>query len=77
MWCKGGDISVSRTPVSVFESASNGWQDLTVDISGKEQTGGIALLKFKGKAIPPNRSYRPRKERRATARSSSPRILPS
>lgn len=59
MWRKVGDISVSRTPVTVMDSATNGWKDLTVAISGGGGPSGIALLKFDGEAYPSNPTVEP------------------
>lgn len=59
MWRKVGDISVSRTPVTVLESETNGWRDLTVDIGGGGGSSGIALLKFDGEAYPSNPTVPP------------------
>ena len=59
MWRKVGDISVSRTPITVLKSETNGWKDLTVDVSGGGMPSGIALLKFDGEAYPSNPTVAP------------------
>ena len=59
MWRKVGEISVSRTPVTVMESASNGWKDITVAIAGGGGEAGTALLKFDGEAYPSNPTVPP------------------
>ena len=59
MWRKVGDISVSRAPVTVLDSATNGWKDITVDIAGGGGASGIALLKFDGEAYPSNPTVAP------------------
>lgn len=59
MWRKVGEISVSRTPVSVLETRSNGWKDLTVAIGGGGGQSGNALLKFDGTAYPSNPTVAP------------------
>ena len=59
MWRKVGDISVSRTPVTVLESSTNGWKDITVAISGGGGASGNALMKFDGEAYPSNPTVAP------------------
>ncbi|MBX7493543.1 hypothetical protein K3163_10020 [Qipengyuania sp. 1NDW9] len=59
MWRKVGDISVSRTPVTVLESGTNGWKDITVAISGGGGASGNALMKFDGEAYPSNPTVAP------------------
>ncbi|MBX7533387.1 hypothetical protein K3165_10670 [Qipengyuania sp. 1XM1-15A] len=59
MWRKVGDISVSRTPVTVLDSATNGWKDITVAVSGGGGPSGNALLKFDGEAYPSNPTVAP------------------
>ena len=59
MWRAVGEISVSRTPVSVLGSKTNGWRDLTVDIGGGGGGAGIALLKFDGQSYPANPTVPP------------------
>ncbi|QPC97900.1 hypothetical protein [Qipengyuania soli] len=59
MWEKVGEISVSRTPITVMDTSSNGWKDITVAISGGGGASGNALLKFDGKAYPPNPTVAP------------------
>ncbi len=59
MWRKVGDISVSRSPVTVLDSSTEGWKDITVDVSGGGMPSGIALLKFDGEAYPSNPTIAP------------------
>ena len=59
MWRKVGDISVSRTPVTVLDSSTNGWKDITVAVSGGGGASGNALLKFDGEAYPSNPTVAP------------------
>lgn len=59
MWSKVGEISVSRTPVTVMDTSTNGWKDITVAIGGGGGPSGNALLKFDGKAYPLNPTVPP------------------
>jgi len=59
MWRKVGDISVSRTPITVMDTSSNGWKDLTVAFAGGGGPSGTALLKFDGEAYPSNPTVAP------------------
>ena len=59
MWSKVGDISVSRTPISVLDSETNGWHDLTLAISGGGGPSGNVRLEFDGEAYPSNASTAP------------------
>lgn len=59
MWRKVAEISVSRTPVTVLESTTNGWKDITVAVSGGGGPSGNALLKFDGEAYPSNPTVAP------------------
>lgn len=59
MWRKVADISVSRTPVTVLDTSSNGWKDITVAIAGGGGPSGNALLKFDGEAYPSNPTVAP------------------
>ena len=59
MYEKVGDISVSRTPITVMDTSTNGWKDLTVAISGGGGKADVALLKFDGKAYPGNPTVPP------------------
>lgn len=56
MYEKVGDISVSRTPIEVLDTSSNGWKDLTVVVAGGGGANGRAVLRFDGKAYPGNAS---------------------
>ncbi len=59
MWRKVAEISVSRTPITVLDSSSNGWRDLTVAVAGGGGPSGNALLKFDGTAYPGNPTVAP------------------
>jgi len=59
MWRKVGDVSVTRTPVTVLDTSTKGWKDLTVDIAGGGGPSGTALLKFDGQSYPDNASVQP------------------
>ena len=59
MWQKVGDISVSRTPVAVLDTETNGWRDITVSIGGGGGASGTALLKFDGENYPSNPTVAP------------------
>ena len=59
MWRKVADISVSRTPVTVMDTSTNGWKDITVAISGGGAEAGNALLRFDGEAYPSNPTVQP------------------
>lgn len=59
VWRKVGDISVSRTPVAVLDSAAEGWKDITVSIGGGGGASGTALLRFDGAAYPANPTVPP------------------
>jgi len=59
MWSEVANISVSRTPIGVAETSTNGWQDLIVAIGGGGGEAGNALLKFDGEAYPSNPTVAP------------------
>ncbi len=59
MWEKVGDISVSRTPVTMLDTSTNGWKDLTVAIGGGGGPSGNAWLKFDGEGYPGNPTVAP------------------
>ena len=59
MWRKVGDISVSRTPVTVLDSETQGWKDITVAVSGGGGPSGNARLAFDGEAYPQNPTVPP------------------
>ena len=59
MWRKVADISVSRTPVAVLDSATGGWKDITVSIGGGGGASGTAVLKFDGESYPSNPTVPP------------------
>lgn len=59
MWSKAGYVSTSRTPVTVLDSQSSGWNDLTVHIAGGGGPSGTVVLKYDGKAYPGNASIEP------------------
>ena len=59
MWRKVAEISVSRTPITMLESSTNGWRDITVEVSGGGGPSGSALLKFDGESYPGNPTVGP------------------
>lgn len=59
MWRKVGEISVSRTPVTLLGTASNGWSDITVAVGGGGGQSGNAKLAFDGEAYPSNPTVAP------------------
>lgn len=59
MWSKVAEISVSRTPITVMDSKTNGWNDLTVTIGGGGGASGVALLKYDGKSYTSNPTVPP------------------
>ena len=59
MWRKVADISVSWTPVTVMDSTTNGWKDITVAVGGGGGPAGNALLKFDGETYPSNPTVQP------------------
>ena len=59
MWRKVADISVSRTPITVLDTSTNGWKDLTVAISGGGGPSGNAWLMFDGESYPGNPTVAP------------------
>lgn len=58
-WRVVGNVSVSRTPVTVLDSAHQGWRDITVAIAGGGGSSGIARLAFDGGAYPHNPTVPP------------------
>lgn len=75
MWRKVGDISVSRTPVSVLETSTNGWRDLTVAVSGGGGPSGTMILKFDGESYPSNASTAPEAPSGAKGEELLPEML--
>lgn len=59
MWRTVAEISVSRTPITVMDTSSEGWKDLTVAVGGGGGPSGTALLKFDGEAYPGNPTVAP------------------
>ncbi|GGC25130.1 hypothetical protein GCM10011371_10950 [Novosphingobium marinum] len=55
-WRAVMETSISRTPVTMLDSRTNGWRDLTVDISGGGGPSGTVRLKYDGDAYPSNPS---------------------
>jgi len=63
LWKEVSTITVSRPPIRVLESTSNGWHDIGVWVQG----GGIrrgheAVLRFNAKTYPHNPSVLPGKQ---------------
>ncbi len=59
MWSKVGEISVSRTPISVLDSETNGWKDLAISVSGGGGPSGVMRLAFDGQSYPSNPTVAP------------------
>lgn len=53
------DTSVSKLPVTVLDSSSNGWRDLTVRVGGGGGESGNAVLRFDGTSYPSNPTVPP------------------
>ncbi len=58
-WRKVARVTVSRTPVAVLDTATNGWRDITVRIGGGGLAPGTAALRFNGEAYPSNPTVPP------------------
>lgn len=58
-WRVVGNVSVSRTPVTVLDSSTKGWRDLTVDFAGGGGPSGTAKLTFDGETYPRNPTVPP------------------
>lgn len=59
MWDKVAEISVSRTPITVLDTSTKGWKDITVAIGGGGRGPGIAKLSFDGEEYPANPTVAP------------------
>ncbi|WP_226698969.1 hypothetical protein [Qipengyuania gaetbuli] len=59
MWSKVAEISVSRTPISVLDSETNGWKDLAISVSGGGGPSGMMRLAFDGESYPSNPTVAP------------------
>lgn len=53
------DASVSKLPVTVLDSSSNGWRDIGVRIGGGGGDSGHAVMRFDGTAYPSNPTVPP------------------
>jgi hypothetical protein len=53
------DASVTRTPLGVLDTSSNGWRDLFVSIAGGGIAAGTVAMKFDGKSYPDNPTVEP------------------
>ena len=53
------DASVTRTPIGVLDTSSNGWRALFVSIAGGGAAAGTAAMKFDGKSYPGNPTVAP------------------
>jgi len=63
-----GRITITRPPIRVFESSSNGWRDVGVWVQGGGiQPGYEAKLHFDGRAYPSNPSIPPAQPSTTTA----------
>ena len=59
MWRKVAEISVSRTPIAVLDSETNGWKDLAISVSGGGGPSGMMRLAFDGESYPSNPTVAP------------------
>ncbi|MCB2049951.1 MAG: hypothetical protein KDE63_00845 [Novosphingobium sp.] len=53
------DASVTRAPITVLDSSTNGWRDLTVDVGGGGGPSGHAKMTFDGSSYPSNPTVAP------------------
>jgi len=53
------DASVTRTPIGVLDTATNGWRDLFVSIAGGGIAAGTVAMKFDGNSYPDNPTVAP------------------
>ncbi len=58
-WRKVARVTVSRTPVAVLHTATNGWHDISMRIGGGGLASGTAVLRFDGEAYPSNPTLPP------------------
>jgi hypothetical protein len=61
------DASVTRTPIGVLETATNGWRDIFVTIGGGGGQAGAVVMKFDGQSYPGNPTAPPAEPTDATA----------
>jgi hypothetical protein len=52
-------ITISRPPIRILNTKSNGWKDITVQVAGGGVAGHEAKLSFNGKTYPSNPSTPP------------------
>jgi hypothetical protein len=52
-------ITISRPPIRILNTESNGWKDITVQVAGGGLAGHEAKLPFNGKTYPSNPSMPP------------------
>ncbi len=61
-------LSITRPPIRVLETTTNGWRDLSVRVAGGGSRAHEAILPFDGKTYPRNPSVAPsRQARRAVS----------
>lgn len=53
------DASVTRAPITVLDSSTNGWRDLTVDVGGGGGPSGHVKMTFDGNSYPSNPTVAP------------------
>ncbi len=58
-WREVGETSVSRLPIGVLETTSNGWKDLAISFAGGGSPAGIGLMQFDGSRYPQNPTSAP------------------
>ena len=59
MWTKIAEISISRLPITVMDTSTDGWRDLTVAVGGGGGRAGHALLRYDGEGYPVNPTVAP------------------
>lgn len=53
------DASVTRAPITVLDTSTNGWRDLTVDVGGGGGPSGHVKMTFDGSSYPSNPTVAP------------------
>lgn len=61
-WAEIGNTSVSRLPIGVLDTTSNGWKDLAISFNGGGLPAGIGQMQFDGSRYPRNPTSAPETE---------------
>ena len=64
-WRTVMDASVSRLPIRLLDTSSNGWRDLGVTTGGGGQGPGLARMRFNGTSYPDNPTAPPAEDAQA------------